>query len=86
MLIPFPPVFHMPMQLGVISRACRAAEERRKYPPRKLVSIMHEKEKYHHVTSSIRPKLLTDAPGNLVLSHYAVVSLALVLLSPLIAH
>lgn len=49
-----------------------AAEERRKNPPRKLVSIMHEKEKYHYVTTPIRPQLLSDAPGNLVLSHYAV--------------
>jgi len=50
----------------------RAAEERRKNPPRKLVSIMHEKDKYHYITAPIRPKLLSDAPGNLVLSHYAV--------------
>lgn len=50
----------------------RAAEERRKNPPRKLVSIMHEKDKYHYITSPIRPKLLSDEPGNLVLSHYAV--------------
>lgn len=50
----------------------KAAEERRKNPPRKLVSIMHEKDKYHYITSPVRPKLLTDAPGNLVLSHYAV--------------
>jgi len=54
----------------------RAAEERRKYPPKKLISIMHEKDKYHYVTSPVRPKLLVDAPGNLVLSHYAVVSLS----------
>lgn len=50
----------------------KAAEERRKNPPRKLVSIMHEKEKYHYITAPIRPKLLADAPGNLVISHYAV--------------
>lgn len=49
-----------------------AAEERRKNPPRKLVSFMHERDKYHHITGAIRPKLLSDAPGNLVLSHYAV--------------
>ncbi|KAL7543622.1 LOW QUALITY PROTEIN: hypothetical protein ACHAXR_013206 [Thalassiosira sp. AJA248-18] len=48
----------------------RAAEERRKNPPRKLISIMHEKGKYHYVTSPTRPKLLADAPGSLVLSHY----------------
>jgi len=50
----------------------RAAEERRKNPPRKLVSIMHEKDKYHYITAPTRPKLLSDEPGNLVLSHYAV--------------
>ena len=33
---------------------------------------MHEKDKYHYITSPARPKLLSDAPGNLVLSHYAV--------------
>ena len=33
---------------------------------------MHEKDKYHYITAPIRPKLLSDAPGNLVLSHYAV--------------
>ncbi|KAL7554677.1 hypothetical protein ACHAWF_018946 [Thalassiosira exigua] len=54
------------------NKRIRKAEERRKNPPRKSVSIMHGKEKYHHVTGSIRPKLLTDAPGNLVVSHYAV--------------
>jgi hypothetical protein len=48
------------------------AEERRKNPPRKAVSIMHEKDNYHYITAPIRPKLLSDAPGNLVLSHYAV--------------
>jgi len=50
----------------------RSAEERRKNPPRKLVSIMHNKEKYQYATAPIRPKLLEDAPGSLVLSHYAV--------------
>lgn len=51
----------------------KQAEERRKNPPRKLVSIMHEKDKYHYITYPVRPKLLSDKPGNLVLSHYAVV-------------
>ena len=50
----------------------KAAEERRKNPPRKFVSIMHEKDKFHYITAPIRPKLLADAPGNLVISHYAV--------------
>ena len=49
-----------------------AAEERRKYPPSKVVSIIHDKEKYHYVSSAIKPKLLSDQPGNLVISHYAV--------------
>lgn len=53
-------------------KRARAAEERRKSPPSKAVSIIHNKEKQHFLTSAIKPKLLTDHPGNLVLSHYAV--------------
>lgn len=33
---------------------------------------MHEKDKYHYITSPIQPKLLADAPGNLVVNHYSV--------------
>jgi len=49
----------------------RAAEDRRKCPPRKIVSIIHNKEKQHFLSSSVRPKLLEGHPGNLVISHYA---------------
>jgi len=50
----------------------RAAEERRKNPPRKIVSIVYEKDKRHYTTYAIRPKLLSDHIGSQVLSHYAV--------------
>ena len=49
-----------------------AAEERRKNPPSKVVGIMHDKDKYHHVTAATRPKLLPDHPGHVAVSHYAV--------------
>jgi len=52
----------------------RAVEERRKNPPRKVVNILYNKEKRQYVTSSTRPKLLSDRPGKLALAqdHYVV--------------
>jgi len=52
----------------------RAAEERRKNPPRKVVNILYNKERRQYVTASARPKLTSDRPGNLALSqdYYAV--------------
>lgn len=49
-----------------------AAEKRRLNPPSKVVSIKRGKDKFHHLSNPIRPKLLSDHPGNLILSHYAV--------------
>jgi len=53
-------------------RRILAAEKRRLDPPLKQVSIKHQKDKRHRLSFPIRPKLLADHPGNLVLSHYAV--------------
>ena len=52
----------------------RAAEERRKNPPRKIVSVLYHKEKRQCVTTSVKPKLLTDQVDTHSLSqdHYAV--------------
>lgn len=52
----------------------RAAEERRKNPPRKVVNVLYNKEKRQYVTTSMKPKLLTDQVGTHPLSqdHYAV--------------
>jgi hypothetical protein len=49
-----------------------AAEERRKNPPYKAISIIHNKQRQHYLTYKVKPKLLPDRPGNWVLSHYAV--------------
>eukprot|EP00804_Cyclotella_cryptica_P012787 CCRYP_010547-RA/>CCRYP_010547-RA protein AED:0.05 eAED:0.05 QI:183/0.85/0.81/1/0.76/0.63/22/985/2990 len=54
-------------------KRARAAEERRKNPPYKAVSIIHNKQRQHYLTYKVKPKLLPDRPGNWVLSHYAVI-------------
>lgn len=35
------------------------------------MSIKNQKDKFHYLSYPIRPKLLSDHPGNLILSHYA---------------
>lgn len=50
-----------------------AAEERRKNPPRKVVTILYNKDKHFYSTNPVTPKLLPDQPQNDVLSHYAVI-------------
>jgi hypothetical protein len=50
-----------------------AAEERRKYPPYKAISIIHNKQRQHYLTNRVKPKLLPDLPGKIALSRYAAV-------------
>lgn len=51
----------------------KAAEERRKNPPRKIVTILYNKDKRLYSTYPHAPKLLLDQSQDDVLSHYAVV-------------
>ena len=55
---------------GIIKQA---AEERRKNPPRKIVTIFYNKDKRLYSTYAHAPKLLLDQPQEDELSHYAVV-------------
>lgn len=65
-------VIHVKIQLMQLILILSAAEERRKYPPYKAISVVHNKQRQHYLTNKAKPKLLPDRPGKVALSHYAV--------------